>query len=97
MEAAKKFEEAGGRVDLGVWIKSVELTANRAGLVLSGDFHAAMKRIKGEKRGIADVTTEERRLDLVGYLAAAGHADLRQQLYGRNPSQRPPPPASQVA
>jgi tetratricopeptide (TPR) repeat protein len=93
VEAAKKFEEAGGRVDLGVWIKSVELTANRAGLVLSGDFHAAMKRIKGEKRGIADVTIEERRLDLVGYLAAAGHADLRQQLYGRNPSQRPPPPA----
>ena len=97
VEAAKKFEEAGGRVDLGVWIKSVELTANRAGLVLSGDFHAAMKRIKGEKRGIADVTNEERRLDLVGYLAAAGHADLRKQLYGRNPSQRPPPPASQVA
>lgn len=92
-EAAKKFEESGGRVDLGVWIKSVELTANRAGLVLSGDFHAAMKRIKGEKRGIADVTSEERRLDLVGYLASAGHADLRQQLYGRNPSQRPPPPA----
>jgi tetratricopeptide (TPR) repeat protein len=93
VEAAKKFEEAGGRVDLGVWIKSVELTANRAGLVLSGDFHAAMKRIKGEKRSIADVTTEERRLDLVGYLAASGHADLRQMLYGRNPSQRPPPPA----
>jgi hypothetical protein len=76
----------------------VELTANRAGLVLSGDFHAAMKRIKGEKRSIADVTNEERRLDLVGYLAAAGHADLRQQLYGKNPSQRPPPPStSQVA
>jgi tetratricopeptide (TPR) repeat protein len=93
VEAAKKFEEAGGRVDLGVWIKSVELTANRAGLVLSGDFHSAMKRIKGEKRTIADVTTEERRLDLIGYLAAAGHADLRKQLYGRNPSQRPPPPA----
>ena len=93
-KAAKKFEEAGGRVDLGSWIKSVELTANRAGLVLSGDFHAAMKRIKGEKRGIADVTAEERRLDLVGYLGAAGHADLRQQLYGRNPSQRPPPPSS---
>jgi tetratricopeptide (TPR) repeat protein len=99
VDAAKKFEASGGRVDLGAWIKSVELTANRAGLVLSGDFHAAMKRIKGEKRAIADVTTEERRLDLVGYLAASGHADLRQQLYGRNPSQRPPPPpsTSQVA
>jgi len=94
--AGKKFDEAGGRVDLGVWIKSVELTANRAGLVLSGDFHAAMKRIKTEKRAIADVTTEERRLDLVGYLASAGHADLRKQLYGRNPSQRPPPPSPEA-
>ncbi len=94
VDAAKKFEQAGGRVDLGTWIRSVELTANRAGLVLSGDFHAAMKRIKGEKRGIADVTAEERRMDLVGYLASAGHADLRQRLYGRNPSQRPPPPAA---
>ncbi len=92
--AAKKFEAAGGRVDLGTWIRSVELTANRAGLVLSGDFHSAMKRIKNEKRGIADVTIEERRMDLVGFLAAAGHADLRQRLYGRNPSQRPPPPSA---
>ena len=52
----------------------------------------AMKRVKGEKRGIADVTVEDRRLDLIGYLASAGHADLRKQLYGRIPSQRPPPP-----
>jgi tetratricopeptide (TPR) repeat protein len=93
VKAAKAFDEAGGRVDLGAWIKSVELTANRAALVLSGDFHAAMKRIKGEKRSIADVTSEERRADLVGYLASAGHADLRQRLYGKNPSQRPPPPS----
>ncbi len=93
VKAAKKFDEGGGRVDLGAWIKGVELTANRAALVLSGDFHSAMKRIKSEKRGIADVTAEERRLDLIGYLASAGHADLRQRLYGRNPSQRPPPPS----
>ncbi len=93
VKAAKAFDDSGGRVDLGTWIKSVELTANRAALVLSGDFHAAMKRIKSEKRGIADVTSEERRADLVGYLASAGHADLRQRLYGRNPSQRPPPPS----
>ena len=90
--AAKKLDAAGGRVDLGAWIRSVEITANRAGLVLSGDFHAAMKRIKGEKRAIADVSVEDRRLDLIGYLASAGHADLRKQLYGRIPSQRPPPP-----
>jgi hypothetical protein len=90
--AAKRLDAAGGRVDLGAWIRSVEITANRAGLVLSGDFHAAMKRVKGEKRAIADVSVEERRLDLIGYLASAGHADLRKQLYGRNPSQRPPPP-----
>jgi tetratricopeptide (TPR) repeat protein len=94
--AGKQFDEAGGRVDLGVWIKSVELTANRAGLVLSGDFHAAIERIKTEKRGIADVTSEERRLDLVGYLASSGHADLRKLLYGKNPSQRPPPPAPEA-
>lgn len=97
VKAAKKFDESGGRVDLGSWIKSVELTANRAALVLSGDFHAAMKRIKEEKRAIADVSMEERRMDLIGYLASAGHADLRQRLYGRNPSQRPPPPSSQPA
>jgi hypothetical protein len=93
VKAATKFDESGGRVDLGAWIRSVELTANRAALVLSGDFHSAMKRIKSEKRNIADVTAEDRRLDLVGYLAAAGHADLRQRLYGRTPSQRPPPPS----
>ncbi len=95
--AAKKLDAAGGRVDLGTWIRSVELTANRAALVLSGDFHSAMKRIKGETRAIADVTAEDRRLDLIGYLASSGHADLRKQLYGRNPSQRPPPPQADAA
>ena len=93
VKAATKFDEQGGRVDLGAWIKSVELTANRAALVLSGDFHAAMKRIKSETRIIADLGGEERRNDLIGYLASSGHADLRQRLYGRNPSQRPPPMA----
>ncbi len=91
--AAKAFEEAGGRADLAQWIRSVELTAHRAALVLCGDFHVAMKRIKGETRVIADVTGADRRLNLVAYLASSGLADARQKLgFGPSPSIRPPPP-----
>ena len=78
--AAKEFDEHGGRVDLIAWIKCVELTAHRAALVLCGDFHVAMKQIRGETRAIAEVTLEDRRQDLLGYLASSALADARAKI-----------------
>jgi tetratricopeptide (TPR) repeat protein len=91
-EAATDWEKAGGRVDLASWIRGVELTAQRAGFVLSGDFHVAMKILRSETRTIADLTMEDRRQDLLGYLAQDALADVRQRLKTTTRgSVRPPP------
>ncbi|CAN5662830.1 hypothetical protein BH09MYX1_BH09MYX1_58350 [soil metagenome] len=91
-EAATEWEKGGGRVDLAAWIRGVELTAQRAGLVLSGDFHVVMKLLRAETRTIADLSLDDRRQDLLGYLAQEALAEVRARLKTttRN-SGRPPP------
>jgi len=78
--AAKEFDAHGGRVDLIAWIKCVEETAHRAALVLCGDFHVVMKQIRGETRAIAEVSLEDRRQDLLGYLASNALAEARAKI-----------------
>ena len=91
--AAKAIDEKGGRVDLAAYIRGVELTAHRAAFLLSGDVHLAGRRIASETRAIADVTADDRRHDLLAYLASKGLAGARQKLgVGIKSSLRPGPP-----
>ena len=93
--AVKALEERGGRVDLGAWVKSVELSAGRAGFLLCGDLEVALKWIKRESRAIAELTSEDRRRDLLAFSASAELAALREKLaVGATSSTHPPPPPS---
>jgi hypothetical protein len=91
--AVKSLEGRGGRVDLAAWVRSVELTANRAGLLLCGDLTVACRRVRGEGRHVADVTDDERRDDLLSFVASPELAELRAALsITARPSSVPPPP-----
>jgi len=68
--AVKRLDARDGRVDLAAWIRSVELTAQRAGLLLCGDLRTAVARLGAETRAIADLTMEQKRGDLLGYCAS---------------------------
>ena len=57
-------------VDLAAWIKSVELSAQRAGLLLCGDLKVAMTRMRAETRAIAELGLEQRRADLLAFCAS---------------------------
>ncbi len=93
--AVKALEERGGRVDLGSWVRSVELSAGRAGLLLCGDLAVALAWIKRESRAIAELTSEDRRRDLLAFSASAELAALREKLaVGATNSTHPPPPSS---
>lgn len=92
-EAVTKFEKGGGRVDLAAWIRSVELTAQRAGMLLLADPKVALAMVKKEKRAIADVKPEERVADLLAFLASSAMAELRQRLLSGG-SMRPPAQAA---
>jgi hypothetical protein len=91
--SVRSLEARGGRVDLAAWVRSVELTANRAGLLLCGDVNVAARRVRGEGRRVADVSDDERRDDLLAFVASPELAELRAALaITARPSSVPPPP-----
>ena len=79
-QAVKRLDARDGRVDLTAWIRSVELTAQRAGLLLCGDLHVAMGRLGAETRTIAELTLEQKRGDLLAYCVSERYARLRSLL-----------------
>ena len=66
-----------------------------AGLLLCGDLAVALAWIKRESRAIAELTSEDRRRDLLAFSASAELAALRERLaVGATNSTHPPPPSS---
>ncbi len=78
--AAERFEERGGKLDLASWIRGVELTATRAGMLLSGDLAVVMHVLRREQRSIADVSLDDKRADLLAFSASSALAELRRML-----------------
>ena len=75
-----KLNARGGRLDLLAWIRSIELSAARAGLLLAGDLRTAMRLTKDERRVIADVSAETKRGDLLGFCASEAYGQLRERM-----------------
>jgi tetratricopeptide (TPR) repeat protein len=78
--AVERLSARGGKVDLAAWIRSVELTATRAGLLISGDLAVATGVMNGESRAIAELTLSDKRNDLLAFCASRALADLRVKL-----------------
>jgi tetratricopeptide (TPR) repeat protein len=93
-EAVAKLDARGGRVSLQAWIKSVELTAARVGLLLSGDLRAAMSRMRNESRNIAELSVDAKRLDLLAFCVGGELAALRERFFA--PATLRPPRQSGV-
>jgi tetratricopeptide (TPR) repeat protein len=97
-DAVKALEARGGRVDLAAWVRSVELSAGRAGLVLCGDLGVAMKRIRSEARAVGELSAEDRRNDLLAFSASSELAALREKLgVAARPSLNPPAMTAEAA
>ncbi len=77
--AVERLQARGGRVDLGAWIRSVELSAQRAGLLLCGDLAVSTARLRAEAgtRAIADLTFDDKRGDLLAFCASEKLASAR--------------------
>ncbi len=69
--ALRLLSKSGGGLNLSLWAKSLARTADRAGLLLSGDVPAAFA-------GAREVGELER--DLLDFAYSASHVTLRQQL-----------------
>lgn len=78
--AVGRLDDRGGKLDLLAWIRSVELTAARAGALLAGDLRLVMRIVKAEERRVGELTLEARRGDLLAFTASEGLALLRERM-----------------
>jgi tetratricopeptide (TPR) repeat protein len=97
--AVERLDGRDGRVDLAAWIRGVELTATRAGLLLCGDLRTAMARIRGETRTIGELDVDQKRADLLAFCAGEKLARLRASLgvdVDSRTSVNPPAPSQRI-
>lgn len=93
LDAVHRLEARGGRFNLAAWTRNVELMAARAGLFLCGDLAPAMAVVATETRGIAGLTLEAKRRDLVAFCASPEHVELRLRWALPAPESLAPPPS----
>lgn len=79
-DVVARLDARGGTLDPLGWIRGVERTATRAGLLLCGDLRVATRVMNGEERAVGDVSLEEKRGDLLAYSASARLAQLRERM-----------------
>ncbi len=78
--AVAALDARGGKLDLLSWIRSVELTATRAGLLLAGDLRVATRILKEEERAIGELSLEAKRGDLLAFVASEEYGRLRERM-----------------
>lgn len=79
-EAVGRLDERGGKLDLMSWIRHVELTAARAGLLLCGDLRSALRIVKEETRAIGELSFEAKRGDLLAFTSSEAYGKLRERM-----------------
>jgi tetratricopeptide (TPR) repeat protein len=75
-----KLLQSGGALDLKRWVGGIDLTADRAGLVVAHDLETAAEIIKASDEGSSAVPNQERMKELVLYSVNEGYFTLRQKL-----------------
>jgi tetratricopeptide (TPR) repeat protein len=79
-DAVARLDARGGTLDLLAWIRHVELTAARAGLLLAGDLRIPMRLMKDEARAIGELSQETKRGDLLAFCASDAYGKLRERM-----------------
>jgi hypothetical protein len=76
-QAVHRWVKGRGPTDIARWSQAVELTACRAGLVLSGDLAAAWAMINAEPHVPGDLPVEDKLKDLFVFAVSAEYFALR--------------------
>ena len=79
-DAVARLDARGGKLDLLAWVRHVELTAARAGLLLTGDLRVPMRLMKEESRAIGELSPETKRGDLLAFCASDAYGKLRERM-----------------
>jgi hypothetical protein len=76
----KRFIEEGAKANIKRWNQAVELTACRAGLIVSGDLEVAKKILSAEQQLPGDMSPADKMKELLLYSVSEEYARVRQAL-----------------
>ncbi|MBC7171475.1 MAG: tetratricopeptide repeat protein [Polyangiaceae bacterium] len=78
---ARRFVEAGGSTDVKRWMQTVEISAIRAGLLVSNDLEASVKMIQAlQPAGSTDLPPKEKMKELILYSISEQYFRAREAL-----------------
>jgi golgin subfamily B member 1 len=76
----KRFIEEGAKANIKRWNQAVELTACRAGLIVSGDLEIAKKLIGAEQQLPGDLSAADKMKELLLYFVGPQYSQVRRAL-----------------
>jgi tetratricopeptide (TPR) repeat protein len=79
-QVVKRFIEEGAKANIKRWNQAVELTACRAGLIVSGDLEVAKKILSAEQQLPGDLSPADKMKELLLYSVSEEYARVRQAL-----------------
>ncbi len=75
-----KLLQSGGALDLKRWVAGVDMTADRAGLIVAHDMETATEIIRASDESSSAVPNQERLKELVLYGVSEGYFSVRRKL-----------------
>ena len=72
--------QQGVNPDLSAWLREVDHTANRVGLLLSGDLRAAVTSVKDEKLWVGKASVKDKVKELILFNISDEYFELRRQM-----------------
>jgi golgin subfamily B member 1 len=79
-KVVKRFVKSGENIDLKKWVRAVEITGCRAGLLLSNDLEVAARMIQTETGGVDEIPPKEKIKELVLFSVSEEYFQLREKL-----------------
>jgi hypothetical protein len=76
----KRFIDEGAKANIKKWNQAVELTACRAGLIVSGDLEVAKKILSAEQQLPGDLTAAEKMKEALLYFVSEDYTAVRRAL-----------------
>jgi hypothetical protein len=81
LEAAlHELDQAGRRPDLPLWLRRLELTATRAGLLACGDLGVAARLVENDPAPVGDLSPRAKADDLLVFATSDAYEALRREI-----------------
>lgn len=79
-QTVQRLLESGRNPDVSAWLRAVDHTASRAGLLMCGDLRTAVSMVKNEANPIGKAEVKDKIRELIVFSVSEEYLNLRQEL-----------------